>query len=424
MSVLVVGLNHKGAPLDLLERMSFDHAELPKALRAARDASAIREAVILSTCNRVEVYAAVDGFHGGATALKRFLTEYHHVPRHLWADRSYVLYEDEAIRHLFSVAAGIESMVIGEPQILTQVRRAYVDADAEDAVGWLLSALFRKAIRVGRRVRAETGIEGSAAGLADAGATLARRTLGSLRDKTVLIVGAGKMSDLAAVHLAADGATVLIANRTTARAETLAARVGGEAVPLDGLTDGLARADLVLASTGSAQPIITAEQVKAAMTRRPGQPLVLLDLAVPRDIEAEAGEVAGVFLKDLGDLREVVAPDRDQLREVDRARAIVEQEVPRFAAWRRAHALAPLIAALKDRGEQVREAELRRARRALAGMSAEEREAVEALSRAVVAKLLHDPIAALKERAGTPEGDTLGWALRALWSINETEGES
>ena len=419
MSVLVVGLNHKGAPLELLERVSFDQADLPKALRAVRDADAVREAVILSTCNRVEVYAAVDGFHAGMTAVKRFLSEYHHVPLDAISGAASTLYEQDAIRHLFAVAAGIESMIVGEPQILTQVRRAYADAAAERATGWLLSGLFRRAIGVGRRARAETRIETSAAGLADAGTLLARDALGSFDGRTVLIVGAGAMGDLAAEHIAREGARVLVANRTPARAERLAERVGGEAIAMHGVGAAVARADLVLATTGSPHPVITLEHVQAAMTVRPQRRLVLLDLALPRDIEHAAGSVEGVVLKDLDDLRDAIAPDRGRLAEIEAVRAIIEDEVPRFEAWRRSRSLAPLIAALKDRGERVRDAKVQRAANVLARLGAADREAVEALSKAIVAELLHDPIAALKARAGTPEGDTLGRALRALWSLGD-----
>jgi len=421
MPVLAVGLNHKGAPLGLLERFAFDQTELPKALLAARSSEHVHEAVILSTCNRVEVYASVDGFHAGLAALRGFLAAYHHIAEDEFADRAFGLYEQEAVSHLFSVASGIESMVIGEPQILTQVRGAFRAADAEGAVGPILSALFRHAIRVGRRVRAETGIAVGAAGLADAGVVLARAALGSLSGRTVLIVGAGKMSDLAAAHIAEAGAAVIVANRTPQRAEALAARIGGETVAVPELAAAIARADLVLASTGSPEPLVSYEHVDSAMAARGGRPLFLLDLAVPRDIDPAAGTIPGVTLRDLDDLREVVQPGREQLAEVERVRSIVAEEMPGFLAWKRAHALAPLIAALKSRGEAVRASELERAQHVLAGLTSEQADAVEALTRAIVAKLLHGPVASLKEQAGTAEGEMLARALRAIWSLSNEE---
>jgi glutamyl-tRNA reductase len=421
MSVLVAGLNYKSTPLDLLERFSFDNAELPKALLAARASEHVREAVILSTCNRTEVYAVVDGLHSGVGALRQFLSEFHHVAPEEFSDRLYGLYEDEAVTHLFDVASGIDSMVVGEPQILSQVRRAFRTADEEDAIGSTLSALFRQAIRVGRRARAETDIARSASTLAMAGATLARLELGSLGGRTVLVVGAGKMSDLAAVAIAQEGARVLIANRTPSRAHTVAERAGGTTVAMADLQAALAEADLVLASTGASQPLITREMVVAAMQGR-ARPLVMLDLAVPRDVEPGAADVPGVTLKDMDDLREAVAPDGEQLREVDRVRAIVGEEVPKFVAWQRAHALSPLLHALQTRAENVRVAELKRAAGLLADLDEREREAVETLTRSMIAKLMHDPVKALKDHAGTAAGEALARALRMLYALPDDEG--
>jgi len=421
MSVLVVGLNYKSTPLELLERFSFDATELPKALLAARSSEHVREALILSTCNRTEVYAVVDGYHGGVGALRQFLSEFHHVEPDDFADRTYGLYEDEAITHLFSVASGIDSMVIGEPQILSQVRHAFRVAGEEGALGSTLSALFRQAIRVGRRARAETGISRSASTLAMAGATLARAELGTLSGRTVLVVGAGKMSDLAAVAISQDGAHLLVANRTVARAHAVAARAGGEAVAMSDLQDAITKADLILASTGASQPIITRDMVAAAMEARPDRPLVLLDLAVPRDVEAEASDVDGVTLKDMDDLREAVSPDGEQLREVDDVRRLIAEEVPKFLAWQRAHALAPLLDALQQRAETIRAAELKRAGGLLADLDERERAALETLTRSMIAKLLHDPVKALKEQAGTAGGEALARALRMLYALPDEE---
>jgi len=423
MSVLVAGLNYKSAPLDLLERFSFDQAELPKALLAARASEHVREAVILSTCNRTEVYANVTGFHGGQGALRQFLSEFHHIAPDEFTDRMYGLYEDEAIAHLFSVASGIDSMVVGEPQILTQVRKSFRTADEEGAVGSTLSALFRQAIRVGRRARAETDIARSASTLALAGATLARRELGNLAGKTVLIVGAGKMSDLAASTLAEESARVLIANRTATRAHAVAVKTGGTAVPMNELAHAIAEADLVLASTGASSAVITREMVAAGMAARPDRPLIMLDLAVPRDIEPGAREIDGVTLKDMDDLREAVAPDGEQLAEVDRVRLIVAEEVPKFLAWQRTHALAPLLKALQSRAEDVRESELRRSAAFLGALDDRERAAVEVLTRSIMSKLLSDPVKTLKEQAGTAQGEALARALRMLYDLPDDRAD-
>ena len=421
VSVLVVGLSHKGAALDLLERFSVGASDLPKALLAVRGSEHVREAVILSTCNRIEAYAVVSGYHAGVAALRQFLSEFHHVPLEDFGDRLYGLYEEDAVAHVFSVASGIESMVVGEPQILTQVRRAFRSAQEEGAVGATLSTLFRQAIRVGRRARAETDIARGSSTLALAAASVARDALGSLQGRTVLVVGSGKMGDIAAATLADEGAHVLVANRTQSRADAVARRVGGTAVAMDALEGSIASADVLLTSTGSPDPIITFDMVASAMEARARRPLLVLDLAVPRDVEPSVSTVDGVRLLDMDDLRAAVAPDGDQLSEVERVRVIVAQEVAKFSSWQRTHALAPLLEALNDRSESVRVSELQRASAALAGLSDAEREAVDAVTRSIVTKLLHEPRAAVKELAGTAEGDTLARAVRRLYQLGGLE---
>ncbi len=421
MSVLVVGLTYRAAPVALLERFAVDASALPKALHQLTSSEHVREGAILSTCNRVEVYALVTGYHAGLAELRRFLSEVHHVAAEEFGSLLETRYEEEAIGHLFAVASGIDSMVVGEPQILSQVREAFRVAGDESAVGPVLSALFRQSIRVGKRARAETAIGKTVKTFAGAGADFARAELGTLDGKTVLVVGAGKMSDVAARRLVGEGATVLIANRTPARARALAERIGGSDLPITSLADGLTRADLVLSSTGSPEPLITREMVGEAMGRRRDRRLVLLDLAVPRDVDPEVRSLDGVSLRDLDDLREALMPGPEQLREVEKVRAIIADEVPRFTRWQRAHHLAPLLEALQTRGEDARAKELKRAAARLAALSDGEREAVELLTRSIVAKLLHGPVSAVKHKAGTAEGEALARALRELFDLDETE---
>ncbi|MGH2784577.1 MAG: glutamyl-tRNA reductase [Actinomycetota bacterium] len=421
MSVLVVGLTYRKAPVELLERFAFDSSSVPKGLHQLVSAEHVREGLILSTCNRTEVYALVSGFHAGLAELRRFLSEFHHVPAEEFGNLLESRYEEDAVSHLFSVASGVDSMVVGEPQILAQVRESFRLAGEESAAGPVLSALFRQAIRVGRRARSETGIGKSVKTFAGAGAELARNALGSLDGKTVLVVGAGKMSDVAAKRMAKEGATVLVANRTASRARALAARIGGEEIPMTSLAEGLERADLVLSSTGSSEPVITRELVAEALVARAARPLVLLDIAVPRDVEPSVGELDGVIVRDLDDLREALQPGPEQLHEVERVRAIIEEEVPRFTRWQRAHHLAPLLEALQSHGEQVRDRELKRTLSRLTRLSDGEREAVEALARSIVAKLFHGPVTNLKIAAGTAEGEALARALRDLFDLPESE---
>ena len=421
MSVLVVGLTYRKAPVELLERFAFDQSGLLKGLHQLVSTEHVREGVILSTCNRTEVYALVSGFHAGLAELRRFLAEFHHVPAEEFGAVLDSHYEEDAVSHLFSVATGVDSMVVGEPQILSQVRESFRIAGEEGAAGPVLSALFRQAIRVGRRARSETEIGRSVKTYAGAGADLAREALGSLDGKTVLVVGAGKMSDVAARRLALEGATVLVANRTTSRAKALADRIGGEELPMTSLDAGLARADLVLSSTGSSEPVITRELVAEAFSTRADRPLVLLDLAVPRDVEPSVADIDGVVVRDLDDLREALAPGPEQLREVGRVRDIIAEEVPRFTRWQRSHHLAPLLESLQAHGEQVRDREVKRAMARLARLSDAEREAVEALARSIVAKLFHGPVTAVKQAAGTADGEALARALRDLFDLPDIE---
>jgi glutamyl-tRNA reductase len=417
VSVLVVGLTHRKTPVELLERFAFDAATLPKALHQLTSSEHVREGAILSTCNRVEVYALVTGYHAGLAELRRFLAEFHHVGPEEFSAILEIRYEEDAVSHLFSVAAGIESMVVGEPQILAQVRDAFRIADDEGATGPVLSALFRNAIRTGRKARAETDIGRTVKTFAGAGADLAREALGTLEGKTVLVVGAGKMSDLAARRLVREGATVLVANRTPARAKALAERIGGKEVPITSLDEGLARADLVLSSTGSPEPLIGREMVADAVAGRGGRVLVLLDLAVPRDIDPEVAEVPGVVLRDLDDLRGALAPGPEQLLEVEKVKEMIGVEVPRFTRWQRTHHLAPLFEALQAHGEDARVREIRRAAAKLGDLTLEQREAIDVMTRSLVAKLLNEAVASVKKKAGTADGESLVRALRELFDL-------
>jgi glutamyl-tRNA reductase len=301
------------------------------------------------------------------------------------------------------------------------VREAFRLATEEQSTGPVLSALFRQAVRVGRRARSETNIGKTVKTFASAGAYLARNALGTLEGKTVLVVGAGKMSDHAASRLVKEGANVLVANRTPARARALAQRIGGAELPMTSLGEGLARADLVLSSTGSTDPIITREMVSEAMAGRENRPLVLLDLALPRDVDPDVRSLDGVVLRDLDDLRDALAPDAEQLAEVRSVRAIIAAEVPRFSQWQRSHHLAPLIAALQERGEDTRAREMQRAAAKLSELSEREREAVEAMTRAIVAKLIHPPVSAVKSKAGTTEGEALARSLRELFDLPDDD---
>lgn len=422
MSLLALGVSYRRAPVELLERLSFADDEYPKAYRGLMEMESVNEAVIISTCNRVEVYAEVPTYHAGFLDLKRFLSHSREVPPEEFAEPLYSHYEDDSAEHLFAVASGIDSMVLGEPQILTQVRQAYRRAAAEGAVGSVFSRLFRGAISAGRRARAETRIGASPAAFVEAGTILAERFLGELKGRSVVVVGAGGMAGLAVKHLTERGVGRLrIVNRSVERAASLAARTGIEPQGLDFLARAMSDADMVVSSTGAAGTVIGPDAVREALAGGGSErSMFILDLAVPRDVDPAVGELPHVRLADIDDLGEVLAsatPDPVSPNEVEKVRAIVAEEVLRFAEWRRAARLAPLIQALRDRGARVQAAELARVANRLSGLSEREREAVEALARGIVAKLLHDPIVKIKERSGPGSADALAKAAADLFGI-------
>jgi glutamyl-tRNA reductase len=418
MPVLSLGISYRRAPVELLDRVAIPEEEEPKAYRRLDGLEGVRESVILSTCNRVEVYAEVPLYHQGFQDLKRFLTEHTEVPVDELAEPLYSHYEDDAAEHLFSVAAGLDSMVLGEPQILAQVRAAFRRAQAEGATGPVLRDLFRRAVRAGRRVRAETGIGASPGAFVEAGAALAAQHLGGLDGRSVLLVGAGEMGSLAARALRHQGVgDIVVLSRRPHRAERLAGRIdaaghGG----MDDLAQRLASADVVVSSTGATGTVIGVDAVRA----RSGGPLFVLDLAVPRDVEPAVGELPGVRLSDIDDLRAVVARRRgDVTGEMEAARAIVGEETRRYTVARRTARLAPLIEALLRRGEQVRSTEVRRMASRLAALPDRDREAVEALTRRIVRRLLHDPVVRLKDLAGRGSGDPAARSLADLFGLDD-----
>lgn len=420
MAILALGVTHRTASVELLERLAFTDDDLAKAYRRIADDPAIDGGVVLSTCNRVEIYASVRAYHAGFQALKRLLCETRGVDPDEIAGPLVSHYEEQAVAHLLEVAAGLDSMVLGEPQILSQVREAFRTAEAEGAVDRTLTGLFHAAARTGRRVRAETGVGAAPDAFVDAGADLAAEALGGLDGRSAVVVGAGQMAALAVAHLRRRRVGPLrVLNRSLERARAVAQRTGADHGDLEQLPAALAAADLVVSATGAAGIVLRAEALRRAMAGR-SRPLFVLDLAVPRDVEPTAAQVPGVRLVDIEGLRELLAERAaDAAEEVARARAIVAEEVRRFALRRRSEHLAPLIRALRERGERAVAAELERHRSALADLSPAEREAVEALARGVAAKLLHDPIVRLKELAGPGSERTYAELLARLFDLPE-----
>ncbi len=419
MSVVVIGLNHRTAPLDLLERLTVDDARLVKALGDVSGREHVSEAVILSTCNRTEIYAVAEKFHGAYRDIRDFLADWSFLPPEAFTDHLYVHYDDLAVDHLFAVAAGLDSAVLGEHEILGQVRTAWELALDEGTSGGQLNMLFRHALEVGKRARTETGIARNIASVSTAAVAMAAERLDGLAGRRILVLGAGEMAEGMVRSLAgADVAEVLVANRTWERAFDLAQRVGGRALHLAELDQGLRQVDLLLTSTGASSLIVEHGDLEAAVAARAGRPLLIVDVAVPRDVDPAAGDLDGVTLLDMDDLRAFAESGvAERRREVAAVRTIIDDEVQRFVAVASAREVAPLVASLHTLGEQVRAGELERFAGRLGELDERQRELLDALTKGIVAKLLHEPTVGLKDAAGTPKGERLAEALRDLFDL-------
>jgi glutamyl-tRNA reductase len=424
MPVVVVGLNHKTAPIALLERTWISEDSLSKALHHLGTYEHVSEGIVLSTCNRTEVYATVSKFHGGAQNLRNFIAEFCHVAPEELADRLYTYHDEGAVRHLFRVAAGIDSLVVGESEILGQVRKAHEAAADEGLVGRILGMAFRRASRTGKRARTETAIGRNPASVSSAAVDLARRAFdgATLEHKSIAIVGAGKMGRLAArVLRRAGGSNVVIVNRTDTRAHSLAGEFDAVARPWSELVDVIAAADIVISSTTATGIVIDRATVASALEKRASDDLLLIiDIAVPRDVDSSVAQLPGVTLRDIEDLRAVVeTTGRARLAEVSAVESIIATEVDSFLHWERAAQAAPTASALIDKAEGIRRAELDRAASALEGLTPGQREAVEHLTRRMVAKLLHSPLSKTTELAGSARDDLYLAALRELFELDE-----
>ena len=396
--------------------MTIDESSLPKALADLIGRDHVSEAVVLSTCNRIEVYVFAETFHGAFQNVRDFLSEAAHIPPERFSDALYAHYESDALSHLFSVACGLDSAVLGEHEIQGQVKSAWETARLEGTCGTTLNAAFRHAAEVGKRARTETGISQHITSVSHAAVALAVEQLDGLNGRRLMVLGAGDMGEGMAVSLAKSGAAeVVVANRTTGRAEELAQRIGGRAVGLNEMSADLAVVDVLLTSTGASSLILEHCDVAEIMAQRANRPLLIVDVAVPRDVDPAAGELDGVTLLDMDDLRAFADRGlRERRAELDRVRSIIDDELNRYLDYSSAREAAPLIAAFRTRAEVLRKEELDRH---TGGLSPAEREAVEAATRGIVGKLLHEPTVRLKDAAGSPRGDRLAEALRDLFDL-------
>lgn len=414
--IVVVGLNHETAPVAVREAMAFSKDELRQALERVRQEAGLGEAMILSTCNRVEVYGRSE--KGTVRAVAEFLARYHgrapeEIEKHL-----YLLEGEQAVRHAFRVAASLDSMVLGESQILGQVKDAYEAAERARSLGSVLNGLRTRSIAAAKRARSETAIGRNAVSLSHVAVELATKIFGALHGRSVLLVGAGKMSELAARQMVRRGARAsVLGGRTFEKAEQLAMSLGGRAAPFEALRSELTRADIVISGTGAPGIVVLREDVEAAQATRHGRPLFLIDIAVPRDIAEDAGKVAGVFLYDIDDLQQVATANlRERKKESASAETIVEQEVQDFIEWRRSLEVVPLLVELRKRADEIRRAEIEKARGRLGPLTPEQEKALEAATTAIVNKLLHAPTVRLKQLAGHGEADHVG-IVRRLFDL-------
>jgi glutamyl-tRNA reductase len=420
VAVVVVGLNNRTLPLDILERMTVGDAQLPKALHDLVGRENLTEAVVLSTCMRTEVYASAARFHGAMSDIRHCLAQWSGTEPEAFGDHLYSYYEDAAVTHLFRVASGVDSAVIGEGEVLRQVRHAHDVARTAGAAGPVLARLFRHATEVGKRARHETAITRGITSLSQAAVAMAAQRLGSLTGRTVLLVGAGEMGEGMAQALAAVpgiGQT-LVANRTWAKASQLAKRIGATAVELGGLAGAFEEADVLLTSTGAPGVLIDAADLEPVLPGRHGRPLLVVDIAVPRDVDVNVGELPGVTLLNMDDLKAFVdAAMAERRKEIPAVSRIIAEEAARFGDLTAEREMAPLVATLRDRLETVRGAEMDRYRSRLGGLTDQQRAEVDALTRSLLAKVLHEPTVQLKDAAGSVQGEQLAEAVRVLFNL-------
>jgi glutamyl-tRNA reductase len=419
MNIIVVGLSHKTASVDIREKVAFSPNSIEKPLRELVALDGIVEGIIVSTCNRVEIYATTRDIAGGIARIRRFLADYHHLACDLLEPHLYSYHGEEAIRHVFRVASSLDSMVVGEPQILGQIKTSYGYAAEYKSSGIILNRFLHKAFSVAKRVRTETRIASSAVSVSFAAVELARKIFGVLTDKTVLLIGAGEMCELAARHFLTNGAKgVMVTNRTFERAQKLADEFGGEAILFDDLFLHLHKADIVLTSTGAPHAIITPVDLEGVIRRRRMKPMFLIDIAVPRDIDPAVNELDSVYLYDMDDLQQVVAANLEgRMQEADKAEAIIAEEILQFYKWVATLEVTPTIVALRNRFEELRKAELERTLSNWKDAPADTEKRLEALTTAFMNKLLHQPTTVLKKAGQGNRNDLYLDALRALFDL-------
>ncbi len=417
MQLALVGLSHKTAPVEIRERLAFDNLDIREALRALVRYDGVSEAMILSTCNRVEVVAEAPG----DDLVRQFLCSYHRIPSDSITNYLYTLNDNDVIRHIFRVASSLDSMVVGEPQILGQVKEAYRVASDAGTMGLHLGSLMNRAFVVAKKIRTETGIAQSAVSVSYAAVELARKIFGDLSAKSVMIIGASKMGELAAKHLKRSGVSmVMVTNRTFERAVEMARVFEGAAIQFEHLHDHIDRADIVISSTGAPHFVIAKPMAEQIIHRRKNRPMFFIDIAVPRDIDPAVNDIDNIFLYDIDDLQQVVDENvRERMKEAGRAEEIVDQEVQAFCSKMQTREVVPTIVGLRETLEKLRRDEIERNRKHLGALDEGQQQAVDRITQALINKILHHPISQLKDMAHDPKGPEYLDLVRKIFNVKQ-----
>lgn len=422
MHIIVVGLNYRTAPVEVRERFTFAERELPDAVSQLKQTKSILEGVIVATCNRTELYAVVDRHHMCGHYIRHFMEQWFGMPRESFTKHLYMYEDDAAIAHLFRVACGLDSMVIGETQILGQVKDAFLLAQKQKATGTLFNMLFKQAVTLAKRAHSETTIGETAVSVSYAAVELGKRIFGGFGGKTAMIIGAGKMSELTAKHLYASGIDqVLVVNRTFERAAQLADKLGGVPMTFDDARGRIHEADVVISSTGAREYVITREEVEHAMDRRRSRPLFMIDIAVPRDLDPAIADVPNVFLYDIDDLEGIVESNLEQRRKIAvQIEAMIEEEMEAFRSWYKTLGVVPLIRALQSKAESIHAETMESLTNKLPGLSEHEMKVIRKLTKSIVNQMMHDPILRIKEMAGEKRADEAMDLFVKLFALEET----
>ncbi len=422
MSIIVLGLSHKTAAIEVREKLNFPESTLPDALRKLMAYEGIRESLIVSTCNRVEIYASVQESAKGIDRIKQFISDYHGLSREALEQSLYVYPDAQGVRHTFRVASSLDSMVLGEAQILGQLKDAFDIALKTKTTSTILNKLIKKAISVAKRVRTETKLAEGAVSISSAAVELAKKIFGELEGKNVMLLGAGEMAELAAQHLLGNGVkNIMVANRTFERAEDLAKEFKGDAIRFEHFPDALMMVDILICATGAPNYVVNRDMVGRALKERRHKPIFIIDISNPRNIDPEVDKVDNVYLYDIDDLQSKVDVNTEgRAKEAEKAEEIVMQEVETYLAWERALDAVPTIVDLREKVEEVRKRELDKTLGSLNGITEDQKRAVEAMSQAIVNKLLHAPLVVLKQAASAPDtGNNTIAIARKLFNLDK-----